>query len=179
MSRKPKLIVTGRIFPCNIPEHGVAFHRVFDADANLLLVPNERHRLEGVPGDPNNCTLAKCGKDFLGAMHITVERSVAYVDVIRDGERVVLRFMVPRRTRDLIIKMLDGGKVPEDGAFLFTAPTWSQSLAGVQVKNDRRKQRGYKRPQGKRYAPKAPRLLPGMPGFVRSGTGHSPIARLP
>lgn len=143
---------------------------VMDAPMDMGIHITDQHRDDGIPGDESRCSTALCIRDSLGSQYVVVFRTVAYADIEdpRWGRRV-WRWTVSRALRSKVIERLDGGLEPIPGVYVLQAPTASESLEGIRRKNAR-----VARVTGRRVrhpGMKAAALIPGRPGYLRSGAG--------
>lgn len=79
-------------------------------------------------GDPSQCVFAKACHRLFDAKKVFFFRSVAYLDLLQDdGNRVIERFIVPEKVKNLIIEFDKTGICPP-GGFVLEPPTLSQRL---------------------------------------------------
>jgi hypothetical protein len=75
---------------------------VIDASSDMLVYVNLEDQELGVPGDPSNCMFSRACKRAFGSQGVLFYPTVAYVDMLDpsdNSQRVVMRFLLPKKTR--------------------------------------------------------------------------------
>lgn len=151
---------------------------VRDADSDLLIFVSEDDVREATPGDPESCAASLACKRLYGSTGVEFFHKAAYVDLPDPDDhnrRVVMRFILPKRTSEMI-ETLDGGGTPSPGGYKLKAPTVSQGLEAQRMASQRaRRTRRAATMRGEIYVPNRKFSKPSkkisVSGYVRSGTG--------
>lgn len=101
-----------------------------EARANTYIYVNKDDIEHAVPGDPNNCMFSKACKRSFGSRAVLFYPSVAYVDMSIGGERVVMRFKLPKKSHDAILAF-DMNKDIREDTFLLKKVSKSQTLTAA------------------------------------------------
>jgi hypothetical protein len=112
---------------------------VEDATAAIYVVANVSDVEGAVRGDPHLCALSRACARLYDSTAVLFFRSVAYIDMLNDdGKRVLRRFRVESPVRRKIAEFDRTGDFPP-GGFRLTPPPPSRVLGGAH--NARRRQR--------------------------------------
>lgn len=154
---------------------------VVDALGDMLIMPTNEDIEKAVPADPEHCVFSECCRRTLGSLSVVFFKTCAYVDIPNpkgDG-RVVARFELPQRTRELI-QEFDRGHEVNPGGYLLKKPNPGSTLEAKreirQACRDRKRKaiiagtfvEGESRESKRRYA---------FTVGVRNGTGRVHFAR--
>jgi hypothetical protein len=143
---------------------------VEEAEADMLLVPNEADCANAVAGDPDNCIFAQTAKRCFGSGSVKVLNSHAYIDLPGEngGSRYFKRFVIPTETRFQIEQFDATGKF-DRRAYVLKAPPLSETLEHKQ--NGRLNPRSAKK-NPKEIAAKRRRTIAFKKRMgIRNGTG--------
>jgi hypothetical protein len=97
---------------------------VRDATADMIVYVNLNDQEHGVPGDPHNCMFSLACKRAFGSQGVLFYPTVAYVDMLDpndQGQRIVLRFRLPKATRERLEHFEWDRNHAVEATFLLTA----------------------------------------------------------
>jgi hypothetical protein len=118
---------------------------IYDADDELRLIVRERDIKEaaGSNKDPVNCALARACANQLGSAEAIFLRTHAWVEQVVDakGTRRVMRYSLPKSTRDFISAFDRGQEVKGDVLVTLKPPPASKRREYIREKYERRKAR--------------------------------------
>jgi hypothetical protein len=128
---KTKTYRMGKILQAAFPGLEIA-----DAREPLHLFPSQEDFEQGVRMDPHHCGFANCAHRVCGSTAAYFFKRYVYLDRFdEDGKRKVFRYTVTKNVFDALAAFDQGKRVKLQRAFILRAPSESDSIKGMRVRN--------------------------------------------